>query len=78
MTEKRTPLDIMIDRACGLEEHPSPVSPVVVPDAVPTALLAVVDAAMAWWHSGGGNSPGAENEALARAVEVLHALGWEV
>ena len=44
----------------------------------PTALLAVVDAAMAWWHGGGCNSPGAENEALARAVGELHVLGWEV
>ena len=77
MAERRTPIEIMIDRACGLEQYPPPAPPVVVPDTMAEAVLVVVDAAMAWWHAGGCHSAGEENAALARAVGTLHLLGWE-
>ena len=47
----RTPIEIMIDKACGFDGSSSvPIPKNEMPETMPDMLLAVADAAKEWWR----------------------------
>jgi hypothetical protein len=73
----RSPIEMMVDRACGITEASPPPPQRPTPDEQTEALLAVCDAAVTWLEAKELNTFTKEHEiALEEAAERLRDMGW--